>query len=618
MAQELINVGTTAGDGTGEALGRGTWQKINRNFTEVYASANSAGTQRLFRERGPLVERFAGNIRTVLDGKPVTQRVSQSMHVLNHADGYVQTPNMIFTGGRITAFYAYATNGTNKAIFAWQRVGNVVTIGRCANGSEAWTDVLSYTGSTPDALPNIMCDCGNDRMLYVEYGAAGSNRIWGSVDNGQNWGNNAPAYDNDLPLITEVGIISHFHGVVYDPVTDAVVIMTGDSNPNSRMLYCDDIADLFANPSTWKTRWGLDSVGQQMQRDYCLNDNLVGGLPNSQAYRAVSSDFTTVGDQRYIVWSEDAANSGGQFIYAQNITAGPTQNKITIGPQIGANWIVKTLSNGVVVIAANSEAAGIPNAGHDVFLRLYAVRPDLSGVDVISRSRRSDFASPVGSAVWWFLGEVYGRMLASTSYADTTDGNTILGFVGGAGEIFRQDDSLPSDQYQVVTAPTDKRNLVANGRFLVDTADWTGLTGCTIARDTVNKPNNEVASLRIIPSAGVTLASVSFGFTALQRLHWGGQLVTFRFYYRINGSVGTQNPGFFYNFGNNQSQLFTLVNTSGAWVEFIAAAPIPINATAFEVWWYATRTGAEAGRELSIADVSINLGTTINNRGVTP
>lgn len=616
MAQEVINVGTTANDGTGESLGRATWQKINSNFTEVYASANSASTQRLFRERGPLAEKIAG-IRTVLDGKPVTGRVSMGLHVLNHADGYVQTPNL--TLGRTTSFYNFATNGTNKAVFAFQTSGNTVWIARSANGTGAWADVLTYTGNGPQALPNIMCDCGNDRMLYVEYGNPGTNRIWGSVDNGQNWGNNAPSYNNGSPLITETGVLSHFHGVVYDPVTNAVVIMTGDSNADSRMLYCADIPDLFANPNTWKTRWGLDSNDQVVDRNFVLNDNLVDGLPSNQAYRAVSSDFTTVGGQRYIIWSMDSAQSGGQFIYAQNITAGPTQNKITIGPQVGANWIVKTLSNGSVVVAANSEsAAGVPLVGHDNFLRLYSVRPDLSGADVIHTARRSDFASPVGSAVWWFLGEVYGRMLAHTTYAETYDGNNVLGFVGGAGELFRHAESLPSDQTTVVSAAVDKRNLVANGRFLVNTDGWTGLTGCTIARDTVNKPANEVASLRIIPNSAVTTASVSFSFTQLQRLHYAGQLVTFRFYWRIDGSVGTQNPGFFYNFGNNFSGLFTLVNTSGAWREFIATVPVPFNSTAFDVWFYATRTGAEAGRELSIADISINLGTTINNRGVTP
>jgi hypothetical protein len=616
MAQELINVGTNPGDGTGEALGRGTWQKINRNFTEVYAAANSAGTQRLYRDRGPLAEKIAG-IRTVLDGKPVAGRVSMALHVLNHADGYVQTPNLAL--GRTTSFYNFATNGTNKAVFAWQNSGNTVWLARSANGTGAFTDVLTYTGNGPQALPNIMCDCGNDRMLYVEYGNPGTNRIWGSVDNGQNWGNNAPAFNNGSPLITETGVLSHFHGVVYDPVTNAVVIMTGDSNADSRMLYCADIPDLFANPNTWKTRWGLDFNDQEVQRSFVLNDNLVSGLPSGQEYRAVSSDFVTVGGQRYIVWSMDAAQGGGQFIYAQNITAGPTQNKITIGPQIGANWIVKTLSNNVVVIAANSEsAAGVPLVGHDNFLRLYAVRPDLSGADVIHTARRSDFASPVGSAVWWFLGEVYGRMLAHTSYAETYDGNNVLGFVGGAGEIFRQADNLPLDQSTVVAAPVDKRNLVANGRFLVNTDGWTGLTGCTIARDTTNKPANEVASLRIIPNVGVTLASVSFSFTQLQRLHYAGQLVTFRFYYRIDGSVGTQNPTFFYNFGNNFSQQFGLVNTSGAWREFIATVPVPFSSTAFDVWFRATTTGLEVGRELSIADVSINLGTTILNRGVTP
>ena len=35
MSQKIINVGTTANDGTGESL-RGAFQNVNANFTEVY------------------------------------------------------------------------------------------------------------------------------------------------------------------------------------------------------------------------------------------------------------------------------------------------------------------------------------------------------------------------------------------------------------------------------------------------------------------------------------------------------------------------------------------------------------------------------------------------------
>jgi hypothetical protein len=47
MAQEVINVGTTADDGTGEPIGRALFQKINSNFSELYPKADQLTFQPL-------------------------------------------------------------------------------------------------------------------------------------------------------------------------------------------------------------------------------------------------------------------------------------------------------------------------------------------------------------------------------------------------------------------------------------------------------------------------------------------------------------------------------------------------------------------------------------------
>ena len=121
------------------------YEQIERlpDFVDLQPIVTNQGTQRLFRERGPLVERIAG-IRTVLDRKPVMGRQTLGLHVLNGIDGYTQTPQIPL--GRTTSFYNFATNGTNKAVFMWQIVGTTVYLVRSANGTGAWVDVLSYTG----------------------------------------------------------------------------------------------------------------------------------------------------------------------------------------------------------------------------------------------------------------------------------------------------------------------------------------------------------------------------------------------------------------------------------------------------------------------------------------
>ena len=47
MAQELINIGAVADDGTGDTI-RGAGIKINNNFTEVYAQPNFSLSQLSF------------------------------------------------------------------------------------------------------------------------------------------------------------------------------------------------------------------------------------------------------------------------------------------------------------------------------------------------------------------------------------------------------------------------------------------------------------------------------------------------------------------------------------------------------------------------------------------
>jgi hypothetical protein len=43
MAQQIINIGTTAGDGTGEPVGRNLFDKINDNFSELYPKVDQIG-----------------------------------------------------------------------------------------------------------------------------------------------------------------------------------------------------------------------------------------------------------------------------------------------------------------------------------------------------------------------------------------------------------------------------------------------------------------------------------------------------------------------------------------------------------------------------------------------
>lgn len=555
-------------------------------------------------EYGPLVDRVSNPV-AMNGSEPILNRVHNRLWFVEGVNGMRQTPPL--PTGRVTQQYTW---WANDAMFTFQRSGNSAWLVRSDGGTAAWQSVLGYTGFTPDSLPDLLVDCGSGRMLLVEYGTSGSRRLWGSKDGGENWGNNGPGFDNGEELIYGAsGTFLHFHGGRYDSVTDAVVLFTGDSNSASRMLYCDDIDDLFENPNTWKTRWGLDSENQPVSADYVLNDNLDGsGLPNSQDYRAVSADFASLDGRRYIVWAEDTGRSGGQNLWRQDITDGANGAKALVQSGIiGAGWITRTLENGNVLTLTDSETSGgSPIAGHDLNLHWYATPPTLDRADHIAQWERNDAASPSGSAVWWSLIESYGRVMAWNTY---TGQPTVIGRVGSMAQLFR-DEALESNFDEIVT-PVPKQNLIINPRMVEDTTGWPTVGSATVNRDTALAPPGEIACLRITPSAntsGVRQRRDELG------LELGGQPMQLRFRYMIDGSLGTQNPAVLWDFGGGLSSFQSLSNTNGEWVTVVRTTRVPLDVATCQINFYASFSAVPTAVDLHIADVSLSLGRTAPGR----
>lgn len=574
------------------------WQVSDTVRAGLFRVATGSGIERIDTPLG------------VFDGEIVRNGRWQRLFFVDGINGLRESE--VWTAGRTTKTYLYQVSGDSPALFLWQLSGSTVYLARSASGTGAWTDVLSYTGSTPDTLPHILCDCGTGRMILVDYGITGT-RVWGSADYGQTWGDNAPDYDDGDPLITAgAGIITHFHGAVYDSVTDALVIMTGDANSGSRMLYCDDIDSLFASPDVWKTRWGLDSAGQAITAAYCLNDNLVSGLPTSQKYRAVSAVFATVDSTRYIVWGVDGASAGGQTVWKQDITAGAGSSATAVGTGvIGATWLITQMSTGDIIVATDSEYSGSsPYPGHDAYLHLYAINDQLTYLDEVAKFER---VTSSGSAVWYSLFEFADHLIAFSSYLAQP---TVICSIGQMKNAMASTGTEMSN-YALFTTPVPKFNIIKNSRVAADTANWSALH-TVLTRVTSGAPTGEIAYLKITPDAGETVCSAYQALSALERGMLAGQLVTLSFLYKANGALGTQKPAVQINYGTSRGvtcdAFYLLANTSDVWTEKQFTVPVPSGASAMQIHFYATYYAAHIGLDLCIANVALCVGTTAPRR----
>jgi hypothetical protein len=195
---------------------------------------------------------------------------------------------------------------TANGVFAVAISGADLLIYKSTDGLAAYNlKATLATANTASLLP-LLVDCGSNRLVLGEYATTAPNqwnpRLWGSSDGGENWA--------ELFTCT-TDAIRHFHGGVYDTTTDTLYLLTGDDAHRNSIVFCDDVADLFANPNTWKGRWGLDNA----TRATIDTDYIVGY--NSVTYRVVNTSF--FGD--YMYWGEDTYGvPGGVSLHKMNRT----------------------------------------------------------------------------------------------------------------------------------------------------------------------------------------------------------------------------------------------------------------------------------------------------------
>ena len=125
MAKQVINIGTTANDGTGDPL-RTAFDKVNDNFTELYTDdAGDVGS--IIAGTGISVDQATGNV-TVTNSDPNATHTGEvtGSGALTIASDVVDADNLKVTGNG-TSGQALLSDGDGT--FSWGSAGNTYTAG---------------------------------------------------------------------------------------------------------------------------------------------------------------------------------------------------------------------------------------------------------------------------------------------------------------------------------------------------------------------------------------------------------------------------------------------------------------------------------------------------------
>lgn len=274
---------------------------------------------------------------------------------------------------------------TSVGVWALCSNGSTMKLHLSADGIAAYAEKFSTSaGWMHDNLSGQLVDCGSNRLFLFEYDNRAEThtvRIWNSTDGGENWA---------VLLTTATDSITHFHGGLWDATNSRLYVFTGDGGIKNSILHCNDVADLIANPLTWRTRWGLDDATRST-----INASYYVGY-NSDVYRVVGA----VLKNNYVITGTDLySNPGGsQLSRIHRTTLAFSQIPIeafsslaTNGNGIGELWHYGVSDNGIVLVSSPAQPPA--NEGDQAW-HLYALNPDERTARQILRVPASTYVQP--------------------------------------------------------------------------------------------------------------------------------------------------------------------------------------------------------------------------------
>jgi len=180
MAQETINIGTVANDGTGDTI-RASFEKVNNNFTELYSGAiATTGANVQFNESvgyiyGTRNLPSSGDI--VLDDNVVA--LNETTNIMYHQQG--APPAITPNGFNVTVYGRYLDNMVNTVIITYvtdsevivsfiEQPSKVEQVLAIASGVTDWNINLGLSATislTEDVTTFNLTNVNNDDVLIL-------------------------------------------------------------------------------------------------------------------------------------------------------------------------------------------------------------------------------------------------------------------------------------------------------------------------------------------------------------------------------------------------------------------------------------------------------------------
>ncbi len=259
---------------------------------------------------------------------------------------------------------------TSVGVWAMVVTGGNLKLYLSADGIAAYNLKLTTACGRMHATLPLLVDCGSNRLLVFEYSTDqvpqtnNTNRIWASTDGGENW---------STLLTTAAGSIRHFHGGIYDATYSTLYVFTGDTGNQDSVCLCADVADLLANPNTWKTRWGLaDGTRSTISASYVVGYGneiyrCVGAIPHGDRIVTGNDVYWVAGGAQLSAWNRTTYRMGKIPVDAHSPIA-------TNGNGLGELWTFGQTANGIILIGTSAHTMAESEFGDDC-VHIYALHP---------------------------------------------------------------------------------------------------------------------------------------------------------------------------------------------------------------------------------------------------
>lgn len=382
----------------------------------------------------------------------------------------------------------------------------------------------------------------------------------------------------NVDFVGGVRPIRHWHGGTFisglGPNDGTLVLFAGDTDLESSICVCDDVEDLLANPTTWKTRWGMDVAGQD-RADYLDANPGYVWIHGSQSARTVELIVDPADtDTAYYLNDSSALNAFGgyQQLHKIDLTTGTVSVSDESTRFNGEGWYGCVSRGKVLISSLSSWPGGVQGPNSDTCAHLYVV--ERGRLQEIHKWDRSDANNPNGIGQLLSIVDHDGMIFTQGNLlVDATIPFWLEGTIEGRknnNKIFNVREPIP---YNYLPNSRWQSGSVSASSTYVATGE---------IDDTVfDSETGNTRSLKITPGATSGPSSIGYAVTAKALAALQGKWITASIRYLCPAAMaGTQLPyiGFAEMFSGGLTRYLPLTK-SDEWQTIVMETFVPLNAT---------------------------------------